>query len=486
MFPPVTTRCLLLLIDGLRPDLAEAELAAGSLPNLAALVAHGGVGRAITSFPSTTSVAYLPFLTGCTPGRCNVPSIRWLDRTRYGGRWWRDRHALRSYCGYQASMLDGDIVPDVRTMFDLVPESVGIFTPIARGLGNDRDPTRRARKFWGALGHFSRWHQPSDDVAGGHLLDAVTGGARFIFAQFPAVDGYTHQQGPYGDGVRRALRKIDTLIGAVRRRLSARGELDDTLILLVSDHGSAAVDSHLDLAEWFRARGIRTLAHPLLWTRDPEVAVMVAGNGSAMVYAQPQVPRERRWPLARLRERTDRDLVAALVAEEAVAFVAAEEADGAVRVLSREGEAEIRRLGNSDGNGGRDGGITYRPLSGDPLEVGGARTACDRAWLEATWDASYPDAAYQLLDQFRSSRTGDLLVIARAGYDFRDRFEVPEHRAGHGSLTRDHMQTPLWASHPLPAGPFRTVDLFPAMLHWLGVDAPADIDGDGRWLPARQ
>ena len=44
--------------------------------------------------------------------------------------------------------------------------------------------------------------------------------------------------------------------------------------------------------------------------------------------------------------------------------------------------------------------------------------------------------AFQLLDQFRARRTGELLVVAREGYDFRDRFEVPEHRAGHGSLMR--------------------------------------------------
>src|SRR5919109_1240690 len=133
-------RCILLLVDGLRPDFAEARLAAGELPHLAGMLAGGGRTRAITVFPSTTSVAYLPFLTGCTPGRCNIPSIRWLDRTVYGGRWWRDRAAMRSYCGYQAPLLDRDIAPDVRTIFELVPESLGIFTPITRGLTDGRDP----------------------------------------------------------------------------------------------------------------------------------------------------------------------------------------------------------------------------------------------------------------------------------------------------------------------------------------------------------
>ena len=73
--------------------------------------------------------------------------------------------------------------------------------------------------------------------------------------------------------------------------------------------------------------------------------------------------------------------------------------------------------------------------------------------------------------------------MAREGYDFRRRFEVPEHRAGHGSLVRSHMQTPVWASEPLPPGPLRTVDLFPAMLDWLGVAVPEGIDGAAVWRP---
>src|SRR4026207_830178 len=202
-------RCLLLLIDGLRPDVAEAEPGAGRLPNLASLVARGGVGRAVTSFPSTTSVSYLPFFTGCTPGRCNVPSIRSLDRTRYDGRWWRTRHAMRSYCGYQAGMLDADVAPEIKTIFELVPESVGIFTMVTRGLTAARNPARVGRGLWGGrgrcgrwpppcggaraarprrraggvlwgvLGHYAQWHQPSDDAAAGHLLRAIDQPNRF-------------------------------------------------------------------------------------------------------------------------------------------------------------------------------------------------------------------------------------------------------------------------------------------------------------------
>jgi hypothetical protein len=475
------TRCFLLLIDGLRPDLAEEELAAGRLPHLAAIEGRGGRACAITAFPSTTSVAYLPFLTGCMPGRCNIPSIRWLDRTGYRGRWWQDRAALRSYCGYQAPLLDVDLAPDIRTIFELVPGSIGLFTPLARGLPSHRDPTRLARKLWGGVAHFTRWHQPSDDSVGRHLLAAARGSARFVFAQFPAVDGYTHQDGPAARSVRRALHKVDDVVGRLVERLGSQGELDRSLVLVVSDHGSAPVHTHLDLADWFRERGVPTLAHPAIWTREPRAAVMVAGNGSAMVYASPCEPRTARWPLERLRQPdafgVDRDLVAALLSEPAVALVAGEDPDGAVRISSWEGEATVRRIGSA---------IAYRPLTGDPLGVGRAWLASDREWLEATWSADYPDAAYQLLDQFRSPRTGDLVVVARPGYDFRRRWEIPEHRAGHGSLTRDHMQTAVWSSEPLPARSLRTVDLFPLVLRWLDVALPVALDGETDFAPATE
>jgi len=259
-----------------------------------------------------------------------------------------------------------------------------------------------------------------------------------------------------------------------------REELEESLILLVSDHGASSVHTHLDLADWFRTQGVPTLSHPIVWERRPRAAVMVAGNGSAMVYASPGVPRTDRWPMERLRTPaafgSRGDLIAALVREPSVAFVAAESASGGIWLEGENGSARISS---------RSGDVAYQPLSGDPLLLGGPWSASPREWLEATWDSPFPDAAFHLMDQFRTQRSGDLLVIAREGYDFRARFEVPEHRAGHGSLIRAHMQTPVWSSQPIPPAPVRTVDLFPAMLDWLSVSVPEGIDGEPVWLPGQ-
>ena len=473
-------RCILLLVDGLRPDLAERCLAAGALPHLGAMVRAGGTARATTVFPSTTSVAYLPFLTGCTPGSCNVPSIRWLDRRRYNGRWWRDRDSVRSYCGYQAGKLDHDINPEVRTIFQLVPDSTAIFSMITRGLEGQRDAASGARKFWGALSHYTGWHQPGDDVVASRLMREVERPWRFIFAQFPATDGYTHEGTADSPRVLRALRRIDDTVGRLRAALDRRGELEETLILLVSDHGSAPVHTHMDLALWFREHGVPTLSHPVLWTRDPRAAVMVAGNGSAMVYAQPSTPRMSRWPLDRLRLPdtfgTGSDLIAALVKEPAVAFLAGENGSGGITVTGRDGEADVWK---------QDGRVHYAPRQGDVLLLGGQISASEEEWLSRSWDSPYPDAAVQLLDQFRADRTGDLVVVASEGFDLRERFEVPRHRAGHGSLIRSHMQTPLWSSEPIGQHQFRTADIFPSMPQWLGVPVPQGIDGRLTWHPGQ-
>jgi hypothetical protein len=472
------TRCFLLLIDGLRPDTAEARLAAGDMPQLADMLKDGGRTLAITGFPSTTSVAYLPFLTGCTPGHCDVPSIRWLDRSAYRGRWWRDRYAVRSYCGYQAPLLDVDINPRIRTVFELVPQSIGIFTPVARGLSVGRDPSRLERKIWGSVAHMVQWHQPSDDSVSRHLLHAAGRSWRFVFAQFPAVDGYTHQSGYESELVRRALVRVDATLGRLRDILRKRGELERSLILVVSDHGATRVHTHLDLADWFRAAGVPTLSHPVVWQRQPRAAVMVAGNGSAMIYARPGEPRSERWPIERLRRPetfgSRHDLIAALLAEPSVAFVAAESEVGGIWIESDAGAARVIRHGEE---------VSYEPITGDPLQLGRPLRAELDGWLEASWNGTYPDAVFHLLDQFRSPRSGDLLVIAREGYDFRVRFEIPEHRFGHGSLIRAHMQTPVYSNQPITAAPLRTVDLFPAMLDWLGAKIPPGIDGAPNWLP---
>ena len=109
--PPPANRAVIVLIDGARVDVLRDLLHRGHLPNLARWVIEtGGLRTGTTVFPSTTGVAYIPFLFGRYPGSVDIPGIRWLDRRGAGGGWREQWRAARSYCGVQGGWLNTDIV----------------------------------------------------------------------------------------------------------------------------------------------------------------------------------------------------------------------------------------------------------------------------------------------------------------------------------------------------------------------------------------
>src|SRR5713226_3351707 len=151
---PQHRRVVFLLIDGARHDVLRALLTRGDLPTPARWVIEpGGMAVGTTVFPSTTGVAYIPFLFGRYPGTAQVPGIRWLDRAAAAGGLRSQWRAARSYCGAQAGWIDRDIACGP-SMFELVPESLAICTPIVRGLrrGSHLMPLKRA--LLGVAAHF--------------------------------------------------------------------------------------------------------------------------------------------------------------------------------------------------------------------------------------------------------------------------------------------------------------------------------------------
>lgn len=461
-------RVTLVLLDGARPDVFDHLVLEGELPNFSRCVLEpGGAVPATTAFPSTTGVAYLPFLTGCYPGTCDVPGIRWLDVGRYGGRWWRNRAYVRSYCGYQGGLINTDLRPGIRTLFDLEPDSVALCTPFTRGLGAGRDRVRFARGFWGAVAHYTGGYGPLERAVGRELARLAMARHRLVFAVFPGIDGVTHFHDPWHPAVLEAYREADRVFGAYARA----GGLDgDHLTLLASDHGLSRVERHTDVSLALEGLGVRTLRHPLVWRRDPHAAVMVSGNGSAQVYLKPGERRTRRYTVAEIEAGAVRDvpreLVDYLARLDGVAMVAGQ-GDGDLTLVSRRGRSRLAPHGAE---------LRYEPDTGDVLRLGAPATLGDREWLVRTLDTAFPDAPVQLHQLFRSARTGDLIVIADLGADLRLDWEIPQHHSGHGSLIADHMRCLVAASQPLD-GPVRTVDLFPLMLRHLGVAIPDGIDG---------
>ena len=455
------------------PTCLPTPPARGDLPNISRYVLEpGGAVPATTVFPSTTGVAYLPFLTGCYPGTCDVPGIRWLDRSRYAGRWIRDRSHFRNYCGPQGVLLNTDLSPSLKTIFDLEPDSTALCTPFTRGLAPGRALAQVSRAVWGGLAHYTGAYKMVDRWVGRALIPVARRRPRFAFVVLPGIDGTTHFFDPWHPEVFSAFRQVDDIIG---RYAAAGGFAGVDLALLVSDHGLSRIDWHADISLAMEQRGIPVLRHPLLWRPNPHVAVAVSGNGSAQVYLRPGVIRADRFPLAAIEAGevplVPADLVDFLLSIDGVALVAG--TDGAdVIIRSRDGRA---RLTPGDASH-----IRYVPETADVLHLAPrAMTLSDRQWLAQSLERPYPDAATQLVQLFRSPRTGELAVIAEPHADLRLEWEIPEHHSGHGSLTYDHMRCLVAADRPL-VGPMRTVDVFPLIVEHLGYQVPLGID---RGLP---
>lgn len=457
------------LVDGARPDVMRKLIDSGDLPNMRKEIVEPGTFRsATTCFTSTTGPAYLPFLMGCFPGTVDIPGIRWLDKKEFSSKR-IGKYRLRSYNGIEGPWFNDDLPSDRPNLHELFDNSYNIYSPVSRGLPASRDLTRFTKPFAYTSAHITdHWHKV--DAAGHRKLVRCleNGDPDMIFTVFPAVDSFSHLRGPEHADTLTAYRNVDASIGETVDVLKRQGRWQDTLLLITSDHGLTSTHTHFDLAMYFKERGLRTLYYPIIWTRKPEVSVMISGNAMGHVYLL------RKHPDRPLRgEEVSEELgslLEELVAREEVDFLAWRGGDCECVVRSKAGTAKIVESPE---------GLQYRTESGDPFSLGDMAAPLDRQEaLDATLASAYPDALLQICQNFSSSRTGDLIVVSRNGYDLRQAWEWPEHHGSHGSLCREHMTVPLilnrsdWNERAA-----RTADLFPSILQWAGRGIPGDIDG---------
>src|SRR5437773_9441085 len=270
-------RAVLVLIDGARVDVLRELLGRGDLPNLSRwVIERGGLTTGTTVFPSTTGVAYIPFLFGRFPGSVGIPGIRWLDRRGAAGGWREQWRAARSYCGVQGGWLNRDIAP-APSLFDLVPDSIAICTPLTRGLaaGAHRIPARRV--VLGAVAHYLGTYRALDRAVAHAWLEAAAEPWRFLFVVFPGVDGISHLKDPLHPAVLESYRLVDRALGAFVARVRNQGKggaLPDFFV--VSDHGMTVMREHCDTAILLEQSGVPTLRHPAhVWRRGARAATMV-------------------------------------------------------------------------------------------------------------------------------------------------------------------------------------------------------------------
>jgi hypothetical protein len=455
MEPPAESalRVVVVIVDGLPVDLADAIVP--DLPFLGSRLKHRST--AVSCFPSTTGPAYFPFLTGCTPGRANVPGIRWFDRTRKTPSAFPHR-GLRSYVGPDARKL----ATDTKAVTIFARHAWPVSSPIGKDLPKQGELSRDL--VW-ATAHFTHRWDAADRRTSWKLGRALRKDREIVFAVFPSVDEFGHTFGIAGGRPREALENIDRLLAETLE--SFEGE-----ILLSADHGLTDTHAHLDLRGIVEESEGTTIAFPMIAKRFPQAVVCESGNGMANVYLVGESGWAERPSPARCRELAER-------------LLAIEGIDSVALRGERERTAELM---TSDGAGLVEFGEAGLSQTGAAF----ASTFADATPAEALAHSHaerYPDAAFALTSIFASERAGDLLVSARPGYDLRTKAEWPEHHASHGGLHREHTVVPVLSTAPLPERPLRTVDLFATTLELAGVPLEEYPDSDaarlarGTWQP---
>jgi arylsulfatase A-like enzyme len=462
---------LLLVADGARPDTLDAAMRRGDLPELSRLAREGAQYTVSSCFPSVTGPAYAPFVCGRFPARIGLPGLRWFDRTRQVTRW---PSYARSYVGSQMRLLDRDLSPEARTLFEHVGAEQGLasFSMLGRGL-----PARRhIGKSLGMLARVSHTHfrgnlddwlridqQVADSIA--HRVRRER--PRYLLGALTGIDKASHYEGPDGRRTLAAMQVVDRLVGELRADAERRGSWEQTQLWITSDHGHALVDHHDDIADWIAGQGLTAIAHPKVMRRRADVAVMVSGNAMAHLYLELQHRTRPWWPTLAPQWQS---LVDALLARPSVdlLLLGLDASRTLVRSSSR-GEAIVTAT---------NGQFSYLPQSGDPLQLGAELHSLTATDAHARCAATpYPDSLVQIADVAGASRSGDIILSATPGYDFRDRFEPIPHRSTHGALHRDHMLVPWLMNHAPRRTPIRTADIMPSSLAALGLPVPDGLDG---------
>ena len=462
---------VILVADGARPDTLRAALDAGALPALARLRAEGELHTVSSVFPSVTGPAYTPFLMGLFPGTAAMPGIRWWDRSHTATRW---PDYARSYVGSQARHADADLTTAQRTLFVLVPSSLGALTPIGRGL-----PSSRRIGYNALFAVRAAWNHFRGDVRGWLLIDRDIGShvadrirrdrPEFTFCAHPGIDKTSHSMGHTHAAITDAMRIVDDTAARIRADAERDGRWRDMHLWVVSDHGHSPVVHHEDLAGLLAGWGLGVLAHPWIFGRGRDAAVMVSGNAMSHVYLELDRRDRPFWPelAARWEPVADR-----LLLRDSVDLLllphSAERCE--VRARDGRGRAMIRRAGSA---------IAYEPIDGgDPLGLGGR---VDAASFDAAHDAcarsDYPDALVQIVQLAASPRASEMMLSATRDWDFRAKYEPIPHVSSHGALHREHMDVPLLLSRPAARVPRRTVDVMPSALAALRIAIPAGLDG---------
>ena len=478
---PDFKRFVFIIIDGAPYAIFKGLLENGDLPNIKKYVVDpGSLNKAISVFPSTTGPAFIPFFMGLYPGTANIPGIRWLSKSKFHTPHRFKRPGVCSYMGLDGLSFEADLPSGFPTLFNFFSPVSNIYNLLARGCPPAKNLTRWIKPFVYTYAHFSHRWRFVNRIAIRQFHKAIEAGDKFVMCLFPAVDTFSHLSDIQSPQVFQTYREIDTAIGNLVHTLQKANTLEETLILITSDHGMTNTHTHIDVPQHLDNGGWRCLHYPKIWRQGTVSASMVSGNGMTHLYFKNSGKGKGWGERAPFEQLCQMGVVSSLIELEGLGLVAGQSETGDIIVQSRGGQGKISCHAQDPDDENPQSATTaskcadalrfsYQFTGTDPLGYGvHYKNLSSRDTLRETYDSPYPDGIVQLWQIFKSERTGDLVLSAESGYDLRARYEVPEHHATHGALIAEHLHIPLATNYPITEQCIRSVDVFPTVLNLCG------------------
>jgi Type I phosphodiesterase / nucleotide pyrophosphatase len=437
---PEPKKLILIVIDGLTPEVFESVAETRAAPTLAALAEAGTYERATSTFPSLTPVCLASLATGGGPDVHHIPHLVWYHRgehrlVEYGSSFGAmravgTRRAIRdAIVEMNAEHLSRGSVTLFEALEDEGRVAAAVNVPCYRGRTRHVATVPGLARPVDGPSRFFYYSLFESDVTGAPLairgraagsIDAYAGavgrwlvtrdGFDFLFFYLPDYDFASHALGP--DGAHAALARSDLAVAALVEAAGGLGPfLERYDVVICSDHGQTPVERPFRLEEPLSDfRLLRPSSRG-----DAELAV-TASNRAGMVYLLPEARTDAQGLAERLRGEAALDVVMYRDGEDAVAF--------------------------------RDGG---------ELRFGGG----DPGWRGRAWEA------------LANPNAGDVLISAAQGVELAD-LGGRHHVGGgsHGSLLDGDSLVPMLVVGG--ASPPSTIaGVAPLVLRHFGVEAPA-------------
>lgn len=317
---------LMISIDGMRPDyVTQADRYGLKIPTLRRFMAMGSYAEGVIGVvPTVTYPSHTTLVTGVWPAEHGIHANTVFDLTATNSdEWYWYASDIKVPTLWEAATRAGMVTASVSWPVTVdakwikysipefwrakMPENLKLLESISNPPGSlsaleasaGLDERTASAAFEAARDRSIPESIGSDEIRTKLALQII-GDDRpgFITVHLASLDHIEHTTGPFSKESDAALEQIDAMVDRLIR--AALSNDPSTVIAVVSDHGFAAVDRHINLAIPFIKEGLIKLKAPASaseapqvaswdaapWSAGGEVAVMLRNPGDAVMKAR--------------------------------------------------------------------------------------------------------------------------------------------------------------------------------------------------------